>query len=219
MQFIYAEGTCALSVHIMLEELGLPYEGIKVDLHDRDVLNSYNPRGYVPALILNDGTLLTEAISILQYLSSTHSDAYTPKSLEERGKCIEWLVFLSSEVHKGLAPFYARNIAGEKYLSFAAQKLEKRLQDMDNQLQDHAYLVGETYSIADMYALAVLRLIKDLHIPLDSYRGIQEYLQALEQNSVIKRTIEMEHSQEVVSSPRELHQHRDIGEEGIQPGL
>lgn len=216
MQLVYAQGACSLAIHIMLEELGIPYDTVKVNLHDKTVLQSYNSRGYVPALILNDGTVMTEAISILQYLSSTHADAYMPKNTEERAKCIEWLVFLSSELHKGLAPFYASQIAGEKYLDFARKKIDQRLEVLDAQLQDHAYLVGETYSIADMYALAILRLVRGLQFPLQKYRGIHEYMQGLEQTPVIKRVIESEEREEEATELREVSRDTGYQEEGPQ---
>jgi len=200
MQLVYAEGACSLAVHIMLEELAVPYEATKVSLHhNRKVLESFNPRGYVPALVLNDGTVLTEATSILQYLSATHSDAYMPKNIEERAKCIEWLTFLSTEVHKGLTPFFAKKSPGEEYMAMIRQKIEKRLEDMNNQLKDHAYLVGEMYSVADMYALAILRLVEAVGISLDRYNGIQEYKQGLLQNPVIKRILDKEKEEEEVT--------------------
>src|SRR5690606_23132643 len=192
MQLIYAEGACSLAVHIMLEELGVPYEGIKVSLKDKSVLESYNHRGYVPVLILNDGTVMTEAISILQYLSATHSDAYIPKNLPERSKCIEWLSFISSELHKGLTPLFYPHKAGNEFLVIVKEKLHKRLQDMDQQLQNHAFLVGEIYTIADMYAFAILRIMENVGISLEGFSGIQEYKNELEENLIIKKIIEKE---------------------------
>lgn len=195
MQFIYAEGTCSLAVHIMLEELGVAYEAIKVSLTDKSILDSYNHRSYVPALILNDGTIMTEAISILQYLSATHADAYMPKNTEEKAKCIEWLTFVSTELHKGLTPFFYQELAGKRYLAMAQEKLEERLTDVDSQLRDHAFLVDESYSIADMYALAVLRLVQKEGLSLESFQGIKEYKQGLEQNPVIQKVLAMEGAQ------------------------
>lgn len=220
MQLVYAEGACSLAVHIMLEELGVPYEATKVSLHhNRKVLESYNHRGYVPALILNDGTVLTEATSILQYLSVTHSDAYMPKNIEERAKCVEWLTFLSTEIHKGLTPFFARNSPGEEYMSMTRTKLELRLQDMNNHLRDHAYLVGETYSVADMYAFAILRLIEAVGVSLEKYQGIQEYKQGLLQNSVIKRILEKEKVQDEATELRVFPNVENQRQEPPQPTL
>ncbi len=192
MQLIYAEGACSLAVHIMLEELGVPYEGIKVSLKNKTVLESYNHRGYVPVLILNDGTVMTEAISILQYLSATHSDAFIPKNLPERTKCIEWLSFISSELHKGLTPLFYPDKAGNEFLVKVKEKLHKRLQDMDQQLQNHAFLVGEIYTIADMYAFAILRIMENVGVSLNEFSGIQEYKSELEENLIIKKIIEKE---------------------------
>lgn len=219
MKLIYAEGACSLAVHIMLVELGVPYEGIKVSLHERSVLESYNPRGYVPVLILNDGTVMTEAISILQYLSTTHSDAFIPKNLPERTKCIEWLAFISSELHKGMAPLFYPNKAGNEFLVMVKGKLHNRLQDMDEQLQNHAFLVGETYTIADMYAFAILRIIESVGISLDEFSGIQEYKSELEENLIIKKIIEKEMTASEVSSSEDFSYRSTGTEERPQPTL
>ncbi len=157
MKLIYAKGACSLSVHIMLRELDTIIEPIRVDLQDKKVLDSYNPKSYVPALVLDDGTLLTEAISILQYLSEANGGVFMPYGSTDRAKCTGWLSYLSSEIHKGAGPLFHKEDLTPEYLRQVEQKLNQRLKFLDDALSDSEYLMQE-FSVADMYALAILRI-------------------------------------------------------------
>lgn len=107
MKLIYARGACSLSVHILLEELQIEYEAICVNLKDKTVLNSYNPRGYVPVLVLDDGIVMTEAVSILQYLANEYS-SFIPQAPFRYAQTVEWLCYISTELHKGFGPLFQR---------------------------------------------------------------------------------------------------------------
>lgn len=129
MKLIFATGACSLSTHIMLEELGRKYEAIRVSLDDKTVLETYNEKSYVPVLILDDGTTLTEAISILQYLADSNhrTDLLPSVGTMERAKVVEWLTFLTTEIHKGMGPLFMREKLGKEFLSLIEQRVDQRL--------------------------------------------------------------------------------------------
>ncbi len=113
MKLYYAPGVCSLSPHIVLEEAGLPYTLVKTDIRAKTIeggsdYRTVNPLGYVPALALDDGTLLTEGPAIVQYIA----DKVPQKKLApangtlERYKMQSWLNFISSEVHYGFSPLF-----------------------------------------------------------------------------------------------------------------
>ena len=191
MKLIYAKGACSLSVHICLRELGITHEAIRVDLQDKRVLESYNPKSYVPAVILEDGTLLTEAISILQYLSESNGGVFMPYGSIDRAKCTGWLTYLSSELHKGVGPLFHRDELKRQFRKEVEEKIATRLRFMDEALSDSEYLMSE-YSIADMYALAILRILEHVDIDLRPYHWITEYKNRLEERSVIADVIREE---------------------------
>ena len=202
MKLIYAKGACSLSVHILLEELGIPYEAIRVSLDDKTVLESYNRKSYVPALVLDSETVMTEAISILQYLGDEFGNAYFPRTGAERAKCIEWLVYLSTEIHKGMGPlFHSKGITSE-FEQQVRDKLDDRLQVLDDEVSHGRYLLEEKYSIADMYALAILRLCDHVKISLDGFPNLKRYRIELEQRTTIKRVIEREENAKIETTPR-----------------
>lgn len=191
MKLVYATGACSLSVHILLEELQLPYEAVKVSLQDKTVLNSYNHRGYVPVLILDDGLVMTEAISILQYLASEYS-SFIPHAPFRFAKTVEWLSFISSELHKGFAPLFHKDGLKEQFIIQLQKKLHSRFEDLDLWLQNRQYIMDDDYTIADMYALAILRIANYVGVPMTSFSSLMKYQERLESRPAVKKVLEEE---------------------------
>jgi glutathione S-transferase len=199
MKLIYAQGACSLSVHILLEELNLEYQPIKVSLEDKTVLEHFTPKSYVPVLVLDSGVTMTEATSILQYLAIDHDSSFLSKDLFTRAKCIEWLTFISTELHKGAAPLFQEDKLPKDYVAQVREKLDKRLQLLDGHLNDQAFVIDNSYSIADMYAVAILRILEHVKVDLSQYSNLYNYKKNLEDSPTIKRTIEAEKSAETVT--------------------
>ncbi len=192
MKLIYAQGACSLSVHILLEELKLDYEGIKVGLQDKTVLESYNPKSYVPVLILDNGTVMTEAISILQYVSLEHGHAFMPAPGLAQAKCIEWLTYVSTELHKGATPLFYRKLLPADFIRRSEENIYQRLNFLEEQLSDQAFIINNTYTIADMYALAILRILEHVGITYDRLPEIENYKRSLEASPTIGPVIQAE---------------------------
>ena len=112
MKLYYTPGACSQAPHIALRELGLEVEPVKVDLMkhtlpDGSDYRAINPKGYVPMLELDDGTRLTEANVLLQYIADQRPGTLAPKfGTLERWKLMEWLAFIATEVHKGFGPLW-----------------------------------------------------------------------------------------------------------------
>lgn len=161
MKLYYIPASCSLSPHIVLNELGLEALLIKVD-HKKHLTDSgadylaVNPLGYVPALELEDGTVLREGPAIVQYLADLKPECglVPPAGTLARYRLQEWLNFLSAEVHKGFIPLLYATLAGS-YVATAKPKLEQRFQWIDAQLSEKPYLMGEAFSVADAYLFAL----------------------------------------------------------------
>lgn len=206
MKLIYANGACSLSVHILLEELDIPHEALRVSLEDKTVLDSYNPRSYVPVLVRDDGTVMTEAISILQYLSTVKGGAFMPEATLDKTKCIEWLVFISSELHKGLGPLFHPDGVKPEFEKEVRAKYDDRLQIIEDELSEGHFLMGHEYTIADMYCLAILRIAEHVKVKFDAFPLIQKYKKNLELRNTIRRVIEKEERAELETRPRSYSQ-------------
>ncbi len=174
MLLYYYPGACSLAPHIVLRETGIPHELRKVDLHSRQVEGGgnfleVNPKGYVPALRLDSGEVLTEAPAILLYLADQRPQAgLVPAAGSiERYRVIEWLSFASSELHKSFSPLFNPGAAAE-WKAGAKAALEKRLGWVDGELAKRSYLVGDRFSVADAYLFVILTWSE--HVGLDLAR-------------------------------------------------
>jgi len=178
MKLYYAPGACSLSPHIVARELGIPLELRKVDTKEKTMegggdYREVNPKGYVPALELGDGQVLTEGPVIVQYLadqkpgSGLAPEAGTP----ERYRLQEWLNFITSEIHKTFSPLFRPNTP-EDYKAIAKENLASRFEWIDRQLAGRAYLMGDAFSIADAYLFTVVSWSHPLKIDLSRYPNL-----------------------------------------------
>jgi glutathione S-transferase len=183
MKLFYAPGSCALLPHIVLLEAGLPFTAIKVDEHTKMVedggdYRNVNPLGYVPALVLDDGTLLTEGAAIVQYIADqVPSKRLTPPNgTIERTKLQAWLNFFSSEIHKGaFGPLFYKDISEESKKIFR-QRLMARYAHLDRHLAENEYLMGNDFTVADAYLLTVSNWAPRVDFDLSPYPNVLAHL-------------------------------------------
>lgn len=161
MKLYYIPAACSLSPHIVLNELGIDAELVLVDSKRQSFgaaenFEDISPLGYVPALELDDGTILTEGPAIVQYLADLRPElGLAPANgTMERYKLQQWLGFLNSEIHKGFIPLLYARLAGQ-YVETAKPKLEKRYAFMNEELANRPFLVGDNFTVADAYLFAL----------------------------------------------------------------
>jgi glutathione S-transferase len=155
--------TCSLSPHIVLREAELPFELVRVDLKNKKLVPdgdwlAINPKGYVPALRLPDGQVLTEGAVMVQYLADVApgKKLAPPNGTMERVRLQEWLHFIATELHKGMSPLY-NPLAGDDFKkALKEQRLVGRWTTLAEGIGDKPYLTGD-FTIADAYAFYVLR--------------------------------------------------------------
>jgi len=181
MKLYYAPGACSLSPHIVLRELGLPVELKKVNTKDKTFdgggdYRKVNARGYVPALELDNGQVLTEGPAIVQYLADQKPESgLAPKAGSlERYRLMEWLNFLTSEVHKQFSPLFKPNTP-EDYKPIARENIATRFDWIEQQLAGKDYLTGKTFSVADAYLFVLLGWTKFTGIDLARWPNIQAF--------------------------------------------
>lgn len=183
MKLYYAPAACSLAVHITAREAGLPIELVKVDLgkhmlYDGTDYHTINPRGYVPALRLDDGTLLTEVAAIVQYLGdlAPASGIVPPAGTMERVHLQEWLTFVSSELHKAFSPWLWHSETAESTKQAVRERLALRFTEMDRLLARRPFLLGERFSAADAYAFTIVNWSHILKFSLEPYPSLAAYL-------------------------------------------
>jgi glutathione S-transferase len=156
MKFFYSPGTSSLLPHIALSESGLAFEAIRVDEHTKVTdkggdFRTINPLGYVPALQLDDDTILTEAVAIVQFIADKVpvKRLAPPNGTLDRAKLQSWLNFFSAEVHVGcFCPLFHTEIP-QVVKTIFRERLGSRLVHVEHHLAQAEYLMGKDFSVAD----------------------------------------------------------------------
>ncbi len=164
MRLFFKPGACSLSPRIALVEIGLAFNASKVDTEAglTDIgadYRAFNPKGYVPALELDDGTVLTENPAILQFLADAHPEAALAPAngTLERARLQEWLNFTSSELHKAFSPYFRGHSLEETEKEQVEVHLARRVADVERGLADgRDFILGGRFSVADAYLFVVL---------------------------------------------------------------
>ena len=180
MKLYFSPGACSLAPHIVLRELGLRHDRIKVDVRagrteDGTDYRRINSKGYVPALELDSGEVLTEVAVLLQYLADQVPAAglAPPPNSMERYRLQEWLNFIATEIHKGFGPLWKPDSADDEKARVRA-RLGARLDWLARRLEGRDYLTGR-FSIADAYLFTVLNWGQWTGVDLAAWPALQAY--------------------------------------------
>ncbi|MDX2205046.1 MAG: glutathione transferase GstA [Hyphomicrobiaceae bacterium] len=198
MKLYYAPGVCSLSPHIVLREAGLPFEAVLTD-HRKKVISggadyhAVNPLGYVPALALDDGTILTEGPAIVQYIADKvpEKKLAPPNGTLERAKLQSWLNFVSTELHKGFSPLFNPAIPDEVKAIFK-ERLASRFAHVDKHLADKPYLMGDAFSVADAYLFVVSNWTVPTKIDLAPYPNLVAFRKRMSERPAVQAAMKAE---------------------------
>jgi glutathione S-transferase len=197
MKLYYSPGACSLAPHIVLREAKYKFEIEKVDLAAKKTESgedylAVNPKGYVPALKLDDGTVLTEVGVIVQYLADQKPRrGLAPKPrTQERYKLMEWLNFTATEIHKGISDFYNPKLTPE-WREAKLERLNRRLAYLDRALGSNEYVMGD-FSIADAYLYTVLNWTHRHNIDLSSWPSIKAYMARVGERPAVRKSMKAE---------------------------
>jgi glutathione S-transferase len=182
MKLYFSPGACSMSPHIVLRESGLPFTTEAVDLRKKVTASgadylAINPKGYVPALELDDGTVLTEGPAIVQYLADQVPGkqlAPAPGSVA-RYQLMGVLNFIATEVHKAFSPLF-NPAASEDTKAAALAALARRFAYLDTELAARPYLMGEQFGVADAYLFTILNWSHFVALDLAPWPALQAFL-------------------------------------------
>ncbi len=181
MKLYYSPGACSLSPHIALLEAGLPYDLVKVDLRAKKLENGddflkVNPKGQVPALVADDGELITEGPVIVQRIADKVPARNLAPSRDsaERYKLLEWLTYINSELHKNIGPLFNPMLSDEAKAVFKDRAMGK-FRYVDGQLAGRDYLLGKQFTVADGYLYVMLRWADGMKFDLSGLNNLLAY--------------------------------------------
>jgi glutathione S-transferase len=195
----FTPGACSISPNIALREAGLPFELVKIDLRNKTAANGedwmkVNPKGYVPALKLPTGELLTEGAIMVQYIADqAPASKLAPASgTFERVRLNEMLHFIATELHKQASPLY-NALASDELKTSIRNRLVGRYDVLSETLGTKPYLTGDTFTVADGYAFYVLRTwLRTLKQTLDKWPNLVAYYDRVAKRPAVAAALESE---------------------------
>lgn len=198
MKLYYSPGACSLSPHIVLREAGLDFDLALAStktkkLADGSDFYQVNPKGQVPVLELDDGARLTEGPAIVQYLADRKPDSgLAPKAgTLERYRLMEWLNFITSELHKSYSPLFNAAMPEDGKAVYRA-RIAERLQWVDSQLEGKDYLLGAQFSVADAYLFTVTNWSAVTGIDMSAFKHLNAFRERVAARPSVQAAMEAE---------------------------
>ncbi len=198
MKLYYSPGACSLSPHIVACEAELSIELVKVDLQSKltesgEDFRQLNPNGYVPLLILDDGNRLSEGPAIVQYLADLAPDKnLIPLAGSfERYQVQQWLNFIATEIHKSYTPLFTPD-APEAAKQLALATLTRRLDTVAEQLASQPFLLGDQFSVADVYLFVTLSWGQYVNVDISQWPSLARYADKIAERPAVQKAMQEE---------------------------
>ncbi|KIE05400.1 Glutathione S-transferase GST-6.0 [Candidatus Jidaibacter acanthamoeba] len=199
MKLFYSKGSCSLVVRILINEIGIDCEYEAVNLATKitesgcDFL-SVNAKGSVPALLLDNGELLTENVVIQQYLADTYQAYNLLPSADNflRYRALEWLNFITSDLHKSFAPLFNSQIPEDLKDKIFKPLLIKKLDFINKHLEKNAYLLGEEYMLPDGYLFVILTWLARVGLDISNWPLLADYKKKVLAREPVQRSLKEE---------------------------
>ena len=198
MKLFYMPGACSLAPHIVANEVGIDLELVKVDgktktTETQQDFIATNPNGYVPALVLGDGELMTESSVLVQYLADQKPESgLMPKAGDmARYRVQQWLAFVATELHKVFGAFFKPNTP-DATKEINRELLARRLAYVDGKLDGRSYLMGDAFTAADAYLWTILGWAKHVGTDLSSFANIQRYIATVAARPAVQKALRAE---------------------------
>jgi glutathione S-transferase len=198
MKLYFSPGACSLSPHIALLEAGLPYELVKVDLRAKKLENGddylkVNPKGQVPALVLDNGELLTEGPVIVQIIAdkAAGKNLAPPRDSAERYKLQEWLNYITGELHKNFGPMFSP-VLGDDAKAFFKERVMGKFKYLEGALAGRDYLMGKQFTVADGYLFTILTWADRMKFDMSAMPNLMAYKARIAARPTVKEALSKE---------------------------
>lgn len=198
MKLYYVPGVCARASHIALAESGLKYEIEALDVKTKKTKDGrdfwkLNPKGYVPALELDNKEVLTEGVAIMQWVADQAPDKHLlPKvGTWDRYRGVEWLNYIATEIHKGFSPLWNKDLPAS-YREVVVANLSKKFDYLTEQLRGKEWIMGKTFTVCDGYLFTTLSWTKVLNIDMSKWPTLMGYVEKIGSRPAVKAVLQIE---------------------------
>jgi glutathione S-transferase len=199
MKLYYSKGGCSLAVRIILNEIEIPcdYEAVNLKTKQTEKGDDYlklNPKGAVPALFLVNQEILTENAAIQQYLADEFkaTTLLPPINNFKRYRVIEWLNFISTDLHKSCSPLFNSSLSDEIKEQVFKPQLRSKLNFLDGHLKSHKFLLSDQFTLPDSYLFAILRWIPSFKMDLSEWEHLSRFMNDLKKRQSVQTSLEAE---------------------------
>ncbi len=199
MKLYYANSVCSLAIRITIHELSIKcdYESVNLKAKQTETGCDFlkiNPKGSVPVLLLDDHAYLTENAVILQYLIDTYNanNLLPPLGDFKRYRVLEWLNFVSTDLHRYCAPLFWSKIPKETKENLFAPIFYAKLLIAEQQLKENKFLMGDQFTIGDCYLFVIIVWMKKLKIDMRSWPNLSRYFFEMRQRNSVRLSLEEE---------------------------
>ena len=198
MKLYYSPGACSLSPHIVLRESGLKFDAVLTSMQTKKLADgtdyyAINPKGYVPLLELDDGQRLSEGPAIVQYIADRvpEKKLAPPAGTMERYRVMEWLNFITSELHKGFSPLFNAAMP-EEAKALSRTKLSERLKWVDTQLEGRDYLMGTQFTVPDAYLFVVAGWGRHVGVDISGMKNLGAFMARMAARPAVQEAMKAE---------------------------
>lgn len=199
MKLYYSKGACSLAIRILLNEMGIPSDYEAVDLATKKTAEgqdflTINPKGAVPTLRLENGEILTENAVIMQYLADHYEarNLLPPVGEWQRYRVLEWLNYITTELHKGFSPLFNPKITLQMQKEIFIPVLMRKFQYLDQHLKDRSYIMGTHFTLPDAYLFVILRWAVGKKLDLKNLTTLYAYFEQLKSRKSIAESLKQE---------------------------
>jgi glutathione S-transferase len=198
MKLYYATGSCGLAPQIALREAGETFDLVKVDFKTKTTVEGdyfqVTPKGFVPALKLDDGEIITEGAVVLQWIADQNPERKLMPAPGSKGRyrALEWLNYVATDMHKGYATLFSPFLDDASKTRFIDGNLSTRFEYLDDHLSRNDYLLGAEFSVADAYLYNILTWSHRVNVDLSAYASVQRFMARMAQRPSVRASLEAE---------------------------
>lgn len=196
VKLYYSKGACSLAPRITLNELGVPFDQVSVNLKTKETEKGedylkINPKGSVPAIQLDDGSVLTENTALHQFLAEKHhANALLPPPGEmKRYRILEWLSHISTDLHKSFGAFFNPEIPADLKEKIFKPLLMKKLKLVETHLKNNTYLMGNDYTLPDAYLYVITRWFPLVKLDTNEFPNLMRFSKKMEERPAVKKAL------------------------------
>lgn len=198
MKLYFATGSCGLAPQIALREAGQTFDLVKVDFKTKTTVEGdyfqVTPKGFVPALKLENGDVITEGAVILQWIADHNPERklLPAQGSAERYRALEWLNYIATDMHKGYATLFSPFLDDASKARFIAGNLSTRFAYLDDHLSRNDFLLGTEFSVADAYLYNILTWSPRVNVDLSDYHAIGRFMARMGQRPSVVASLKAE---------------------------